>query len=151
MPRFARDVLMNVVATLIAAAIIYLLGVAAGIFPTVEGLVLIAAVMLIGGVAAVPYAISDVVQPHRRRRWVRLGAYGAIAFGSVAVGVGTYAVITRDGWVAVATLALSICIGIGAIGVGVWTINAHPLPSADAGGDGQGDGVDVGAARPPQL
>ncbi|MEN3269718.1 hypothetical protein [Pseudonocardia sp.] len=150
MLRFARDVLTNVVANLIAAAIIYLLGLAAGIFPTVDGLVLIAAVILTGGAAAVPFAISDLVQPDRRRRWVSYGAYGAIAFGTVAVGAGTYAVITRDGWVAVATLALLIGVGVATIGVGVWTLHANPLPAIGEGGDSRDAGIEVGAAAPPR-
>jgi MFS family permease len=149
MPRFARDVLTNVVANLIAAAVIYLLGLAVGIFPTVDGLVLIAAVILTGGAAAVPFAVSDLVQPDRRRRWVRYGAYGAIAFGSVAVGTGTYAVIMRDGWVAVATLALLICVGIAAIGGGVWTLHANPLLATGELRESRDGGVEVGVARPP--
>jgi hypothetical protein len=149
MPRFARDVLTNVVANLIAAAVIYLLGLAVGIFPTVDGLVLIAAVILTGGAAAVPFAISDLVQPDRRRRWVRYGAYGAIAFGSVAVGTGTYAAIVGDGWVAVASLALLIGVGIAAIGAGVWTLQANPLPATGEGGESRDGEVDVGVARAP--
>jgi hypothetical protein len=130
MPRLARQVLINVLANLIAAAIIYLLGLATGIFPRVDTLVLVAALVLTCAAAAVPHALADA-QPRRKRRWVRRGAYGSIAFGSVMVGSATYILIAWQplGWVAGASLAVPICIGVWAIGDGVWAINKNPLPT----------------------
>ena len=46
-PKFARDVFVNVVANLVAAAIIYLLGVIAGLFPRSPGLVFAATLVLL--------------------------------------------------------------------------------------------------------
>jgi len=64
---FARDVLLNVLANLIAAAIVYLLAAVAGLLP-VSSLAVLIATMLVGiGVAGASVLIED----RKGQRWAR--------------------------------------------------------------------------------
>jgi cytochrome bd-type quinol oxidase subunit 2 len=78
-PAFARDVLVNVLANLIAAAIIYLLAAAANVLPR-NAVVIRAAVLILVGAVAYPATIfSGLIRNPKRRRLVLVSALVALA------------------------------------------------------------------------
>jgi hypothetical protein len=88
--RFARDVGINVLANIIAAAIIYLLGVWVGAFPTIGELVYASAAIVIFGLGLLSVAL--VVRAHRQGS-VRIRAIGLLvsAVGAaIAAASGAY-------------------------------------------------------------
>jgi len=59
---FARDVLVNVLANLVAAAMIYLAGAAAGVFPRVAALIGPSVIVILMALAALFFVISKVTR-----------------------------------------------------------------------------------------
>lgn len=83
---FARDVAVNVLANLVAAAIIYLLGLAAGLLPRSPILIWVAVVMAAG--AAGGAILGSKVVYSRRGRYISsvgIGAFGLAALVFAAV------------------------------------------------------------------
>jgi hypothetical protein len=83
---FARDVTVNVLANLIAAAIIYLLGILVGLFPrTAEAVNLSIVVILVGSFTVLAIAAISRLRSHPQRaayhKSLYVSAIAGIAFG----------------------------------------------------------------------
>jgi uncharacterized membrane protein len=78
-PAFARDVLVNVLANLIAAAIIYLLAAAANLLPRNTVVIRAAVLILVGAVAYPAMIFSGLIRNPKRRRLVFVSALVALA------------------------------------------------------------------------
>ncbi len=96
---FARDVVVSVLANLIAAAIIYLLGLLAGLFPLVHAAVELSLGVLVLGSMLV--AMTSTVGARTRVFHAKRSMYViavALIVGGVALLIGSWLVFRASGW-----------------------------------------------------